>query len=243
MEKTPMPHRKRASSEKTRASKPQRRPQRRTKTTDGQVRQSRDLVDHQVMKGLLTPVRANILAILAERVASPKEIADETGETLAAICYHVRVLHQCDLIEIDHKTRVRGAIQRFYRALDRTIVPHDAWDKLPSAMRKSMSACLLREFFDDALDSLEAEVFDDPAGDLSWTPLVLDGPGVQKIGTLVSDFLEAVLDTQVEANKRLAEAREGMAGAKEISMTVFLASFMSARSVSDGKKAAATKRR
>lgn len=63
-------------------------------------------------------LRAQILAILVERVASPKEMAEETGESVGIISYHVRVLLEFQLIELDCKERRRAAAAHFYRAAE-----------------------------------------------------------------------------------------------------------------------------
>jgi hypothetical protein len=43
---------------------------------------------------------------------------------------------------------------------------------------------ILQDFFDGASVSIEAGVFDDPPGELSWTPLILDALGVEELGQL-----------------------------------------------------------
>jgi hypothetical protein len=88
---------------------------------------------------------------------------------------------------------------------------------------------------------MKAGVFDDPPGELSWTPLILDAKGIEEFGGLARDFLESVLELQANASKRLSKAKRGASKAK--AATVFLATFLSARNPLDGKKASATKRR
>jgi DNA-binding transcriptional ArsR family regulator len=202
-----------------------------------------DLIDHELMKVLAKPQRVRILAILTERVASPKEISEETGEDIRSLSYHVKVLRDHGLIELERKAPRRGALEHFYRAVSRTLLPADAWDKLPLSLTKEVSRCILREFLDDASDAMQAGVFDDPAGDLSWTPLVLDRLGVEEIGQLATDFLEGVFEAQAKASKRLAAAKSRKTPAERISATVFLASFLSSRNPKEGKKASATMRR
>jgi DNA-binding transcriptional ArsR family regulator len=194
------------------------------------------------MKALARPLRARILAILAERVASPKEIAEQLGEGLTTVSYHVRVLVECGVIELDRKVQRRGAVEHFYRAVHSSLLPPGVWDRFTPAMRKGVSASIVREFFDDASASMDAGVFDAPPGELSWTPLVLDELGVEEIGQLTRDFLEAIFEAQSAASERLAGAENGNS-CKAASATVFLASFLSARDPRDGRKASATKRR
>ncbi len=202
-----------------------------------------DLVNCMQMQALSNRVRVRVLAIFCERVASPKEISEELNEELGQVCYHVTVLRECHLIVADHKIPVRGAVEHFYRATAPTLIPPDAWDNLPPGMRKSVSVNLLQEFFNDASASMKADVFDGPPGELSWTPLILDTLGVEEFGKLSRDFLASILELQADASKRLPKKKKGNAAMDAVSATVFLASFLSARSPEDGKKASATKRR
>jgi DNA-binding transcriptional ArsR family regulator len=201
-------------------------------------------LDYRYMHALSKKERVRIYAILAERVASPKEISGELGEGLSQVSYHVKVLRECRLIAEDHKVPRRGAVEHFYRAVTPTLIPPDAWDHLPAAMRKSISIRILQEFFEDAMASLETGVFDESPGELGWMPLILDRLGVEEFGTLSREFFKAVLELQATVTKRLREEKDGAEAAAALtSATVFLASFLSARSPDEGTKASATKRR
>jgi hypothetical protein len=60
--------------------------------------------------------------MLGDRVASPKEIADETGHPLGTVSYHVRELLKLECIELVDTTPRRGAIEHHYRALARATI-------------------------------------------------------------------------------------------------------------------------
>ncbi len=199
------------------------------------------LLNHRHMYALAKEERARILAIFCERVASPKEIAAELDEELGNVSYHVKVLRECRLIVLEREVPRRGAAEHFYRAVTPTLIPPGSWKGLPPAVRKCISANILQEFFDDASAAMKAGVFDDPPGELNWTPLVLDTEGIEEFGELARDFLESVLELQANASKRLSKGKRKASKVK--AATVFLATFMSARKPQDGKKASATKRR
>lgn len=199
------------------------------------------LLNHRHMYALAKEERVRVFAIFCERVASPSEIAKELGRPVSYITYHVKVLLECRLIVLKDEVQVRGAVEHFYRAVTPTLIPPGSWKDLPPAVRECVSANILHEFFDDASAAIEAGVFDDPPGELNWTPLVLDAEGIEEFGELARDFLESVSDLQANASKRLSKAKRGASKAK--AATVFLATFMSARNPLDGKKASATKRR
>ena len=55
--------------------------------------------DAVLLKALSHPVRARALTALNQRVASPSELAEEQGEAVGYVAYHVRVLHELGMIE------------------------------------------------------------------------------------------------------------------------------------------------
>ncbi|HEX5763776.1 MAG TPA: winged helix-turn-helix domain-containing protein [Solirubrobacterales bacterium] len=75
------------------------------------------------LKALANPLRLEALAVLAERRASPKEIAQELGAKLPSVSYHVKVLERYSLIEQVDKIPRRGAVEHFYRALNAKVLP------------------------------------------------------------------------------------------------------------------------
>jgi DNA-binding transcriptional ArsR family regulator len=199
------------------------------------------LVDQNLMQALSNPLRVEILALLLERVASPKEIADELDKRLPSVSYHVGVLSDFGVIVQDHTIPRRGAVEHFYRPTESVLIPPDAWDNVPPAMRKAVSMCILEEFFNDAAASLEAGIFDE-SGELSWTPLILDKLGLKEVENLSLEFVESVLKVQAKANERLPNAKDKIAK-DAVSATIFLANFLSVRSPEEGKKASSTRRR
>lgn len=203
-------------------------------------RRPRDLVDHSYMKALSKRERVEILAILCERVASPKEISEELDEGLSQVSYHVNVLRGCRLIRLAKTEPRRGAVEHFYCATTPTLTPPETWKHLPSAMRKDISIRIMQEFFEDASAAMEAGLFDESPGELSFAPLVLDPKGIEEFGELARGFLDSVTKLQAKADKR--QPKDGLTtGTKTAS--VFLATFLSTRNPKNGKKAAATKRR
>lgn len=201
------------------------------------------LSPHDLMKALGHQMRIRILAILTERVASPNEMSRKLGEKLSGVSYHVQVLKDSGLIVEDHRTPRRGAVEHFYRAAAPTVIPPRTWDALPAGLRRSISGCILNKFFEDARASMEEKLFDKPPGELSLMPLLLDETGIEEISELVLNFLDSVLAVQARSGLRLPQRKSERAAVAK-SATVFLASFMSARSPAKDQKASeATLRR
>jgi DNA-binding transcriptional ArsR family regulator len=203
---------------------------------------SLDFVNYKHMHALSKRVRVEILAILCERVASPKEIAEALDEGLSQISYHIQILRRCHLIELDRKAQRRGAIEHFYRAVAATLVPPGSWNDLPPLVREKVIAMdILKEFSIDTTASVEAGIFDRSPSELCHTPLILDKDGREELERLSESFLESVVEIQANADKRLAT--DDVEATDAISATVFLATFPSTRRLKGGKKASARRRR
>ena len=199
-------------------------------------------VDRRLMKALSHPGRVRCLAILNERTASPNELSEEFREGLSQISYHIKVLREYELIELVRTEPRRGAVEHFYAATHRALLPDDAWKQLPSSIQRKICADVLRELYDDVDEAMTAGTFD--AQDdfhVSWTPLVLDKKAWKALSALLSETLNGVFDLQAEATERLAAAGKG--NKDGIAATVALVSFESARDPAEGRKAPATKRR
>jgi DNA-binding transcriptional ArsR family regulator len=63
--------------------------------------------------------RRTILVLLweqeSEQATSPKDLSEELGGNLPSISYHVRVLCDCDAVELVRTRQVRGSVKHFYR--------------------------------------------------------------------------------------------------------------------------------
>ncbi|MBW8059841.1 MAG: winged helix-turn-helix transcriptional regulator [Solirubrobacterales bacterium] len=199
-----------------------------------------ELVDRRLMKALSHPGRVRCLAILNERTASPNELSEELRNGLSQVSYHIKVLREYELIELVRTEPRRGAVEHYYSAVHRALVPDDTWKDLPSSTRRGISVGILQELFDDAAEAMEAEAFDNRDGfHVSWTPLVLDKKAWKGLSALLAETLDGVFDLQAEATERLAT--EGKGSKDGIAATVALVSFESARSPAEGRKAPATK--
>lgn len=166
----------------------------------------RELVDQRLVKALGHPVRANALAILNERVASPNEIAKELGEHVGHVSYHVKVLKDCDCIELVSTAPRRGAVEHYYRATARAFLSDEEWQRLPASIKPSLSVTLLKDVIRDVSDSLEAGIFDERSRHLSWTPMVVDEEGWKELNSGLEEMLDRVLQIQACSAERLADS-------------------------------------
>jgi DNA-binding transcriptional ArsR family regulator len=176
------------------------------------AKQPAGLVDPRLAKALSHPMRTRILTILNEQVASPNEISEMIGERLPNVSYHVRALHDLDCIELVRTAQRRGAIEHYYRALQRPFFSDRDWTRLPRSARQAVADVILQMIWDDTSKAIKAQTFESRSDrHLSRTPLMLDEEGWREVNQLLAKTL-----SQAEQIAAKSAKRRGKSGAPEI---------------------------
>jgi DNA-binding transcriptional ArsR family regulator len=166
-------------------------------------------VEQIVAKAFAHPLRVQILIILNEKVASPNMLAQEIGQSLNLVAYHVRVLEKYDCIELVDTKQRRGATEHFYRATRRQFLADSEWSRLPDSLRPGLSGAVLKSAFDDVDEAVEKGTFDEIEDrHLSRTPMIVDKKGWEDTVDLLTGTLDRLIEIQAEANERLAGSNE-----------------------------------
>jgi len=198
-----------------------------------------ELIDISLMKALSHKDRVQILSILSEREASPNELTELLKQNLSKVSYHVQVLKDFKLVELVRTEPRRGAVEHFYRAKQRVILPDSLWENIPRPLREEITREVLGDALNDVKTAVEAGTFD--ARDdfhLSWIPAHLDLAAWLALKALLVEFEERVMTVQAEASQRLAESED-----TGISATFVLLGFESARKPDNGVKKASSRKR
>jgi DNA-binding transcriptional ArsR family regulator len=182
-----------------------------------------DLIDRRLTKALSHPMRVQILALVNQRVLSPKEFSREYNEPLSNVAYHFRELEKLDCIELIEERPGRGSHQHFYKGARRGIVSDADWKQLGKAVQAGVSTAALQDFIGRSVQAIMAGTFD--ARDdshFSWTALSLDQQGWDDLVESMTRMLDDTLNIEAEAAERLAGSKE-----KPIPATFALAGFES----------------
>lgn len=159
--------------------------------------------DSTLLKALAHPVRARALTVLNQRVASPSELAAEQEEAVGYVAYHVRVLHEMELIELVNTRQVRGATEHFYRGTVKPYLSDDFWEKLPVDTRNGISVTGLDVLNQAIKQAFEAGTFDRRIDrHLSNLSLSLDEQGWREAGALLEACLKGLIRVGAEAESR-----------------------------------------
>lgn len=179
-------------------------------------------VDGVLAKGLGHPVRAEILAYLAEhQIGSPSEMDragignngkyDPEDSKLSNISYHVRTLIKLGLIEEVATQRVRGSLEHFYEARTRMMLDLEEWSKLPPRVKNDVSVGAVEETIRIANKALNAGTFDsfNERAVINLT-LRLDEQGFIQLAEDLTDFMKHCEKREAEAEERVGDRAESL---------------------------------
>ncbi len=176
------------------------------------ARSTLDLVDPRIAKALSHPMRARILMILNERVASPNEIADDIDERLPNVSYHVRALLDLGCIELVDTAQRRGAIEHYYRAVVRPFFSDSDWKRIPRSGRQAISDSILQIIWEDVSDSIKAGTFEGRTDrHLTHSRMLLDEEGWSELTKYLSGVLAEVEKIESRSKARIKKSADGAA--------------------------------
>jgi DNA-binding transcriptional ArsR family regulator len=178
-------------------------------------------VDPLLVKAIGHPLRLKLLTLLNERVASPSELADELGEPLGNVSYHMRRLAELECIELVRTTPVRGALEHHYRATARPVFSDDDWARLPTSIRKSLADAVLAEVAADVAGAADEGGFNRDEMHVSRTPIALDQQGWNDLNELLQGVVFQALEIQAQSAERLQASDEQDSEAAELVLMLF----------------------
>jgi len=157
----------------------------------------------RLVAALLHPLRGPILAILAERSASAREIAAETDATPESVGHQLRRLRREGLVSLEERKARRGVAENYYRATLDPIVEDDEFDALSPEQRRRFSAHVIKCLYTDATRALKAGTFDSRGNMCSaHIRMLLDERGWHELAEIHHETFDKVI-----ALRRRAEAR------------------------------------
>jgi DNA-binding transcriptional ArsR family regulator len=149
------------------------------------------------------PTRARCFSILAERTASPVEIAQQIGKDVGHVGYHVRKLQQLGVIELVDERPVRGAVEHFYRAIERPYVSADEFEAQSIPEREVFTRHTLQLHVTDIARAIDEHTFDARSNRyLVRVPLLVDEEGFDELAALHAEMYERTMDIQARSTER-----------------------------------------
>jgi DNA-binding transcriptional ArsR family regulator len=166
------------------------------------------------------PTRARAFTILTERTASPVEIAQEVGKDVGHVGYHVRKLLQLDLIELVDERPVRGAVEHFYRAIERPVVTEEEFAEQSIEEREVFTRYTLQRHVTDIARAMDEHTVDARVNRVvTRMPILVDEDGFQELSALHTEVLERTMEIQARSAERMTGSDED--GIPTVSSSMF----------------------
>jgi DNA-binding transcriptional ArsR family regulator len=159
-----------------------------------------------------------ILSVLEQRVASPRELADELEAPLGNVSYHVRTLSSLGLIKLVKKTPRRGAIEHYYEARGRAVVSEKAWAEVPDIVKRALLGATLTSISEDVNAAAAGGGFDRDDMQLTTSRVLVDERGWRELSKLLSETWSQIEKVQRESGKRLRDSSSEEISAGIVSM-------------------------
>ena len=174
-----------------------------------QSRTSPEGITQQLAKALAHPLRVRILSSLHKGISSPNQLAQELGEPLGNVSYHVKTLLEYDCVELVKTEPRRGAVEHFYRATDKAFLSDSDWAKIPASARKGISGSILESIGQSATEAMAEGTLDARSDShLSDTPLQLDKQGWKELNKVLTETVDKATTIQKEAVKRMGKEKD-----------------------------------
>ena len=182
-----------------------------------------DIDDPRYVKALAHPLRIRILAMLADRVASPVQLASHLDATLGTVAYHVRTLHGLGLVELVDTRQRRGATEHYYRAREHPRFPDDAWAGLAPVAKQRMLSAILQQIGQYVTSSAAAGGFDHADAHMTRMSLRLDDRGFKQLAAASRKWLREAERIEEAAAERLeSESDDDGNGGLETGLVVMV---------------------
>jgi DNA-binding transcriptional ArsR family regulator len=161
------------------------------------------------IKAMSHPLRASILRILADRTASPAEMARELDEDLSNVSYHTKQLVGFECAELVSTRPVRGALEHFYRATERHLIDTEEWEELDPLVAEGILCEIMQKMLDDFVAATKTRsIGGDKDFHLTRTPLVLDQEGLQEALEVQEQARLGLLEVEIRSAARMVESGE-----------------------------------
>lgn len=147
-----------------------------------------------------------MLEVLNQRVASPSELAGELDEPIGNVSYHMRTLADLGMVELVRTEPRRGAVEHYYRAIERPHLPAQDWATLPPSVRRSFSDTTGRAVLDDLTAAAKSGGFERDGARLHRLELKLDQKGWDELGKVLDDASQRIEKAAAKAKDRKGDA-------------------------------------
>lgn len=163
-------------------------------------------LNQRLIKALAHPLRVKLLAYLNDREWSPNELSEELNEGLSQVSYHIKVLKDLEMIEMVRTEPRRGAVEHYYRAVERAYIPRWMAKLIPKSGNEIIGSDILKAIEEDLVASVESgKFYEREDTHASYTPVTLDGIGCEEADEVAIRAIAEILEIQGKSINRRAK--------------------------------------
>lgn len=170
------------------------------------------------LKALSHPLRVQILGALEHEVKSPNELAKLLGAPLGNIAYHVRRLEGLGLVKLVEQTPRRGAVEHYYKLVDRPNVADAAWSPTPKVVRNAIVGAVLKQVGEDVNSAAKAGGFNRDEAHAAQQTLRLDSQGMAAAARELEASAKRLEKIEADSRKRMGKTEQGRIDAQAVLM-------------------------
>ncbi|MBS1678138.1 MAG: helix-turn-helix transcriptional regulator [Actinobacteria bacterium] len=170
-----------------------------------------EFLNPQLAAAMSHPTRVHTLCIMRERAASPRQVADEIGERLNNVTYHVNQLRKLGCIELVRTEAVRGGrvLEHFYRAKRRLYFDEATWQALTEKERLDLVSVSLRMISRDVTNAVAAgTIFGEDNSHLCRNAMVVDVEGWQELTAVIERATAELFEIEASVARRAADGTD-----------------------------------
>ncbi|HET7508924.1 MAG TPA: helix-turn-helix domain-containing protein [Solirubrobacterales bacterium] len=163
------------------------------------------------LEAMRHPLRSRMLRLLVERgVMSPSELSAALEAELSNVSYHMHRLEELECAELVETRPVRGAVEHFYRAIERHLIETEEFEELDPISAEDLLANSFQRILDDFVASRRAKMIGfDKHFHLTRTPMILDAKGYEDGMALYERSRLAMSEIERESAERLGDSEAG----------------------------------
>jgi DNA-binding transcriptional ArsR family regulator len=166
-------------------------------------------VDWRLVQLASDPEGLMTLELLAERTASPREVATRLGLAETVVRWRVEQLRKMGLIELAGERREEGELEHCYRAVASPIWSNEETTELNLRERLHLATWIVQLIGRDAEEARKAGTLNArPDTHASRTRFVVDAQGWRELNRIQDEALDASFAVQAASAERLAESGE-----------------------------------
>jgi DNA-binding transcriptional ArsR family regulator len=163
-------------------------------------------LNQRLIKALAHPLRVKLLAYLNDREWSPNELSEELNEGLSQVSYHIKVLKDLEMIEMTRTEPRRGAVEHYYRAIERAYIPSWMAKLIPKSGKEIIGSDILEAIEEDLAASIKSgKFYERDDSHASYTPVILDGLGCKEADEAASALIKTLLNIEGRSANRRAK--------------------------------------